>query len=223
MSTNRRTLALDIPTREQCPIALELWQRLKKLERQLKAIEKRHARELEEKNHELMEALYQQRKFMQEIVTLSVKNRGKAKNFVKVETHTEETIRMFDQRGQKVHGDQMNLEVDGNMNLAGGDINFGDATKKEDMGPLLAKLLAALNKAAEEGNIDTEKAIDAEGPLKKAVIEARKPEAQKPLLLGYLDKAREALTGAVAVTGAASGLLTGIEQAKEAVLRLFGG
>jgi len=132
----------------------------------------------------------------------------------------------FNQRGQTVHGKQTNVagnqyKAGGDMHIAGGDIRFGDARNQAAFAAELEKLLAELARAAQQGQIAPEAAVDAEGPLKKAVLEAKKAPPDKSKLLDYVDKAKTVLTDLAAASTAAASLGGMLGKAYEAITRLF--
>jgi len=113
----------------------------------------------------------------------------------------------FDQRGQTVN----------NQYNAARDINFNSAESKDDVIRELRKLLEEVTKAAKSGAIKDEVAVDLEAEVKKAVIQAEKPEPNKKSILEYLATAKELVEGLTSATG----LITVLIQATEAVRRLL--
>jgi len=114
---------------------------------------------------------------------------------------------VFDQRGQHVIY-QFN---------AAGDINFGAVQNRLEVIDQLEKLQTEVNKATEQGALDEEVAVDVEGKLKKAVIQAKKPEPDKKTILARLNEAKVLLEG----VAAAGGMITALVQAAEAVQKFF--
>jgi hypothetical protein len=114
---------------------------------------------------------------------------------------------VFDQRGQHVTY-QYN---------AAGDINFGAVQNKMDVIQQLERLQAEISQAAEQGALDEETATDAEYQIKKAVQQAKKPEADKKTVLDHLNEAKAAIEG----VAAAAGLVTALVQAAEVVRTFF--
>jgi hypothetical protein len=114
---------------------------------------------------------------------------------------------VFDQRGQQVTY-QYN---------AAGDINFGAVQNKVDVIGELEKLQTEVSKAAEEGALDEELAVDVESKLKKAVIQAKKSEPDKKTVLNHLNQAKALIEGVAAATG----LVTALVQAAEVVQKFF--
>lgn len=138
----------------------------------------------------------------------------------------------FDQRGQKV---KKQTNIAGNqykagreMYVAGGDVRFGDARNQAAFAGELEKFLAELSRAAGAGEIEAEAALDVEHPLKKAVLEAKKPKPDKAKLLDYIGKAKTILTDLAAastagatVASAAATLGGMLGKACEAIKTLF--
>jgi len=108
---------------------------------------------------------------------------------------------VFDQRGQQV-GNQTNIagnvynagrdviHVEGNAVIAG-----RDAWVRE-----LDGLIGQVGEAAKAGDLDGDAAVDVEYSLKKAQVEAKKPEADKSKLMGYLDTAKSTLEKAASIS-----------------------
>jgi len=113
----------------------------------------------------------------------------------------------FDQRGQKV-----NYQYN-----AAGDINFGTIQSKLEIVPELQKLQREIQQAIEAGVIGEDVAIDVEAKMKKAILQAQKPEPDKRTTLDYLNEAKALLEG----VASAAGLVTALTQAVEVVKRLF--
>jgi hypothetical protein len=113
----------------------------------------------------------------------------------------------FDQRGQNV-----NYQYN-----AAGDINFNGVQNKDDLAQELKKLLGEVTKATQAGAIKDEVAVDVESNLRKAVIQAEKPEPDKKSILNYLNDAK----GLVAGLTSATGLVGGLVQAIQLVGRMF--
>lgn len=113
----------------------------------------------------------------------------------------------FDQHGQSVRY-QYN---------AAGDINFGVVRTRPEVAAELQKLQAEVGKAAQAGALDQDKAVDVEAKLKKAILQAQKPEPDKKTTLDYLSEARALIEG----IASAAGLVTGLTQAAALVGKLF--
>jgi hypothetical protein len=118
---------------------------------------------------------------------------------------------VFDQRGQQV-AYQYN---------AAGDINFGAVQNKMDVVGELEKLQTEIAKAAEANALDEETAIDAESSVKKAVVQAKKPDADEKKIVNYLTEAKGLIVGVTAGAAAAAGLVTALTQAIELVQKFF--
>src|SRR5438874_419673 len=114
----------------------------------------------------------------------------------------------FDQRGQKMSGNQYNV---------GHDINFGAVQTTVDLIAELEKLKGELAQARAAGSVDEEAATDAEYQVTKAVQQARKPEPDRKTLLDHLNATKSLVGGFTA----AGGLVTSIAEAIEAVQKLF--
>jgi hypothetical protein len=117
------------------------------------------------------------------------------------------TMSVFDQRGQKVNY-QYNVN---------GVINFGNVQNKMEVVSELEKLQTEVTKAAESGDLDQEISADVEAKLKKAVIQAQKPETDKKTILDYLGEAKSLLVNIASVAG----LVKGISEAIETVRKFF--
>lgn len=115
---------------------------------------------------------------------------------------------VFDQRGQNVTTQ---------YNIAG-DYNFAAAKNQADIVEQLEKLSQDVSRAIAAKVIeDEETANDLDYNMKKAVHQARKPEADKSAVLEYLGKAKEL----IATVAAASGLVVAIGQAVEMVQKVW--
>jgi hypothetical protein len=114
---------------------------------------------------------------------------------------------IFDQRGQIVNY-QYNVN---------GEINFASVQNRFEVVDELKKLQAEIISAGEAGALQAETSVDLEALLKKAIIQAQKPEPEKKSILSYLDNAKLLIEGAVDTAG----LLTGISDAIEAVKGYF--
>ena len=97
----------------------------------------------------------------------------------------------FDQKGQRVEGNQTNVE--GDLYQAGGDVNFGAVRSGADVAKMFEALLAALDRATQSGEVEAETAVVVEGALKKGALEAKKAEPDKQKVLGFLSSAKKAL------------------------------
>jgi hypothetical protein len=114
----------------------------------------------------------------------------------------------FDQRNQKVGGNQYNII---------GDFNFDSIQNKSDASSELQKLLPEIHKAVQNETIKPENAIDIEAIIKKAVIEAQKQDANPTVILDYLDKAKSLIESLTSATGFVSILVKAINM----IRRLF--
>ena len=131
----------------------------------------------------------------------------------------------FVQRGQKV-GKQTNVSgdqytagrdihrVEGDMVLGdkvagdkiAGDKVAGDKNVYAAIGAELQALLQQVQEAAQTGDLDADTAVDAEHSLKKAELEADKPQPDKTKLLGYLDTVKTFTDKAAAASKSAAAL-----------------
>lgn len=118
----------------------------------------------------------------------------------------EASVAIFDQRGQQVTN-QYNFNENGN-------INIGEVQNKTEFISELRKLQTELAKAVENNALESDKAIDAEYQLKKAVSQAEKPESEKKTLIKHLSNAKDLVSGV-------SGLAGAISQAIEKIPALF--
>jgi hypothetical protein len=135
----------------------------------------------------------------------------------------------FDQRGQKVKnqniisGNQYN--AGGNITQVGGDMVYGDKVSGDkivgdkvlgdkNVSTTIVLELEALLKQVQEGvrsgDLDADIAADAEYPIKKAAIEAAKPEPDKSKMLEYLDTAKTTLEKVVGLSKSAAALATAL-------------
>lgn len=119
----------------------------------------------------------------------------------------EETMTVFDQRGQR---------VDYQYNAAG-DINFGSIESSTDIAVQLEKLDIELARAVHAGLFDEDTATDAQYHLRKAVQQAKKPEPGKKTILKHLNEAKSLIQG----VAAAAGLVTALLKAAEMVQKFF--
>ncbi len=103
------------------------------------------------------------------------------------------------------------------INIAGHDISFESAQNKQEFIAQLEQLREAFVKAGETQLISEETAIDAEAEVRKAIGQAKKPNPDKKSVLDYLTAAKSLIEG----IGGASGLVTSIAGAIEAVHKLF--
>ena len=115
----------------------------------------------------------------------------------------------FDQRGQKVVN-QVNAET---VSM----VNFGAVQNKGKFVAELRKLLAEVNKATQVGAINKEVSVDVGAHIKKAIIEAEKPEPKKKSILDHIEGAKDLLEG---ITSATS-LVTALIEAAKIVGGLF--
>ena len=96
-------------------------------------------------------------------------------------------------------------------------VNFGSVQNKEELIVELQKLLTEVNKATKAGIIQEDVSVDIESHIKKAVIEAEKPEPKKESILDHIDGAKSLLEG----IASAAGLVTALIQAAKIVGNLF--
>jgi F0F1-type ATP synthase epsilon subunit len=115
-----------------------------------------------------------------------------------------------------ISGGNINIS-DSTISIAGRDISFGTVQDKQELLSQLEKLKEAFVKAGETQIISEDKAIDAEAEVKKAIGQAKKSTPDKKSILGYLTTAKSLIEG----IGEASGLITSIVGAIEAVHKLF--
>ena len=114
----------------------------------------------------------------------------------------------FDQRNQKVSGNQYN---------AGEDINIGSV---ENLGSFVISLEQTLNEISrviESGTLSKKLGKEVEGKVKKAIEQSKKTTPNRKAIERYLTEAKSLLQG---ISSAAS-LVTVLSQAVEAVKRLF--
>lgn len=114
----------------------------------------------------------------------------------------------FDMRGQQVTGNQY---------IAGHDMNFGAAHSKADLIVELEKLKGEFAKAADQGILPEDVATDTQYQMTKAVQQAKKSDADKKTIVGYLDTVK----AIIANVAGASGLVVSVADAIMAVQKLF--
>lgn len=118
-----------------------------------------------------------------------------------------ETMTTFDQRNQQV-GTQYNVA---------GDINFASLRDQVQTADALESLQSEVRRAIESQVFDEDTATDLDYLVTKAVQQARKPRPDKDAIVANLRNARNLASRA----GNAGGLVATIEQATQAVERLF--
>lgn len=115
----------------------------------------------------------------------------------------------FDQRGQHVINQVNANTID--------TVNFGAVQTKAELIAELRKLLSEVEKATKAGIVEGDISVDVESHIKKAVIEAEKPEPKKKSILDHLEGAKSLLDGITSATG----LITAIMQAAKIAGTLF--
>lgn len=113
----------------------------------------------------------------------------------------------FDQRHQKV-----NYQYN-----AAGNINLGSVSDRLELTAQLSNIQDELLKAAQQGVVDEDIAVEADSKIKKAVLQTKKPEPDKKTILDSLREAQEIIGG----VAAAAGLFKALAEAIEVVQRLF--
>jgi len=113
---------------------------------------------------------------------------------------------LFDQRGQHVNT-QFNAQ----------QMNFGAVQNTVDLVTELEKLKEGIARARKDGVLNKKKATDVEYQITKAAQEAEEPKPNKKTILDHLTTAKSVIEG----IAAASGLVTGLVGAIEAVQKLF--
>ena len=114
----------------------------------------------------------------------------------------------FDQRGQKIGGNQYN---------AGHDMHFGSVTSSVDLVAELEKLKQAVTQAQQDGLLDKKRATDVEYQITKACEEAEEPKPERKTILDHLNTAKSLIEDVIA----AGGLVSSVVAAIEAVRKLF--
>jgi hypothetical protein len=112
----------------------------------------------------------------------------------------------FDPRGQKVNNQ---------INVAG-NFNFG-TNNSSDILPELRKLLDEIKQAIKSGYLDDETGIDVEAKVKKAIVQAEKPNPDKTGILDNINGAKLLIEG----MSSAVNLVTLFVQASDMVRRLL--
>lgn len=118
-----------------------------------------------------------------------------------------ENMSVFDQRGQNV-----NYQYN-----AAGNISFDSVNNQFDVIETLEMLQEEVSTAIESGQLDEDTATDAEYQMKKAVQQAKKPEAKKETIIEHLSSIKNLVAGAVSLAG----LVKGISEAIVAVQKFF--
>ena len=119
---------------------------------------------------------------------------------------------VFDQRGQNVTN-QSNQYIYN----AGGNINFGDVQNQADLVTELEKLKSEITKAGDAQIIESDVITDVQYQLQKALDHAKKPDANKNIVVEYLNQAKGFIKGIVE----AGGIVSGITKAIELVQKFF--
>jgi hypothetical protein len=104
-----------------------------------------------------------------------------------------------------------------NFYNAGREIAFSAVQNRQDLLLELEKLRAGLSRAAEDPAMDTEVILDAEHQVRKAIVQAKKLDADKKTVLDRLDEAKALL----AEVGAAGAAIEALAKAAEWVQKLF--
>jgi len=94
---------------------------------------------------------------------------------------------------------------------AAGNINFGAVQNRQDLIVELEKLQADLSKAVDDPSIDADVVLDAETAVRKAIVQAKKPEPDKKTILDRLNEAKALLAGVGAAAGAIEALLKAVD------------
>ncbi len=114
----------------------------------------------------------------------------------------------FDQRGQKVSGNQYNTA---------GDLNIAHQANKADIPSTLRSLTRELDKLVREGAIPRATAIDIEANLKKAILFSEEQKPNKTAVLSALEVAKK-LTSSVS---SAAGFVASVTKAIQSVNALL--
>jgi predicted lipase len=128
-----------------------------------------------------------------------------------------ELLELLGKKGESVTTFNQQHQTVNNQYNAGRDINTGSVQSELDVVSNLHNLIGKLQSAARDGAIDQELAVDAEGAIQKAALQAEKADGQKTTILGHLNTAKTLLQAVPAV----SGIVTGLVQVAEMVGRLF--
>lgn len=102
------------------------------------------------------------------------------------------TMSVFDQRNQRVEGDQYN---------AAGDINFNSIQNGLQFAAELEKLQHHLNGVIETEQLDEEIATDTNYHLTKAIQLSKKTQPDKSVILAHLDKVKGFVQGVTSLAG----------------------
>lgn len=130
----------------------------------------------------------------------------------------DQSSRVFDQRGQTVHGNQTNIA--GDVNTGGGLFNAGPTSAAPSQAAVLAELrnlLTAITQAGQQGILDEETTIDAEAALRKAVAQASKPNPARQTILEHLTQAQALITTVAQNITTATELATAFNAAQNLV------
>ena len=114
---------------------------------------------------------------------------------------------IFNQEGQQVFY-QYN---------AAGNINFGNVNNNITLAYELKKILTEIKNATKSGILDKEISIGVETKMKKAIVQAEKPNPDKKILLEHIDGAKSLIEGIVSAVG----LVSGLAQAAEVVRKIL--
>lgn len=117
------------------------------------------------------------------------------------------SMSIFDQRGQR---------VDYQFNAAG-DINIDGIDSKDDFTSELEKLRQEIFRAGKAGLIDEESILDGDYHVRKAILEANKPEPSKKSIIDHVGKAKALFEDITAATG----LVIALMKAAEIASNLF--
>lgn len=103
----------------------------------------------------------------------------------------------FNQQGQTVNY-QYNAET----------INFGAVENAQDFSRELDNLQVEIGKAIDEKALEGEKAIDVEMHIKKAILQSKKTEPDKKILVENLTSAKDLVSGISGLAGAISSAIS---------------
>ncbi|MCG3146001.1 MAG: hypothetical protein HONDAALG_03797 [Gammaproteobacteria bacterium] len=114
----------------------------------------------------------------------------------------------FDQRGQKVEGDQYNI---------GSDLVINAIHTKSDIPIELQKIIAEIKKATQAGALPADISRKAETKINEVVVETEKEKPNPKTVLDRLHEAKAIIEG----VASAAGLVTVLTQAAEVVGKFF--
>lgn len=106
----------------------------------------------------------------------------------------------FDQRDQRIMGQQYNAGRDINQYDPRNDISVRNVQTPEEFVDALEQLKAEIGQAQHSGALSEDEATDAQYQLTKASLEAKKPAPEKKNILEHLQSVKKAAEGVATMT-----------------------